>query len=200
MVSRLIRRKIETDPKLLERLVVALPIGGHLGTDTGGRTGGSFQHVPVCTSKEEQGCVVGYRSYPPGASNFRRDDSLKEGQVGVCVHPGNPGGEGKTSLSRAYFPTKVRRLGNLPEGIAEKAPFVLYRDFYEARCVARGDIRVFEVQPRQTPGDIRQNPIDFDSVMTRSALGLHVYDMQFGMGDLIDLVRIKMEAREHTPH
>ncbi len=196
MVCRLIRRRIETDPKLLERLVVALPIGGHLGTDEGGRTGGGFQHVPVCIAKEEQGCVVGYRSYPPGASNFRRDDSLKEGKIGVCVHAGNPEGNEWTRLSRAYFPTRLRRLGDVPEGIAEKAPFVLYRDFYEARCVARGDFRVFEVRPRQVAGDVRQNPIDFDSMLARSALALHVYDIQFGMGDLIDLVRIKVDARE----
>lgn len=196
MVSRLIRRRIETNPALLERLVVALPIGGHLGTDDGGRTGGSFTKVPVCASKEEQGCVVAYRSYAPGASNLGRDQSLMEGKVGVCVHPGNPGSNETTSLSRAYFPTRLRRGGTLPEGIAEKAPFVLYRDFYEARCVAHGDVRVLEVRPRQTAGDVRQNPIDFDTVMTRSVLGLHVYDMQFGMGDLIDLVRIKAEARE----
>jgi hypothetical protein len=171
MVSRLIRRRIETDPNLLSRLVVALPIGGHLGTDAHGRTGGSFEHVPVCTSKEEQGCVVAYRSYPPNASNFGRDDSLKEGKLGVCVHPGNLGENGQHSLSRTYFPTGLRRFGSLPEGIAEKAPFVLYRDFYEARCVAHGDVRVLEVRPRGAAGDTRQNPIDFDSMLVNSVLG-----------------------------
>lgn len=196
MVSRLIRRRIEVDPALLSRLVVALPIGGHLGTDANGRTGGSFQKVPVCTSKEEQGCVVAYRSYPPSATNFGRDESLKEGKVSVCVHPASIGKDESAGLSRAYFPTRARRLGTLPEGIAEKAPFVLYRDFYEARCVAHGDVRVLEVRPRNAPGDTRQNPIDFDSMFVRSAMGLHIYDVQFGMGDLIDLVRFKSEARQ----
>lgn len=199
MVSRLIRRRIENDPALLSRLVVALPIGGHLGTDAHGIRGGSFERVPICTSKEEQGCVVAYRSYPPGASNFGRDETLKEGKLGVCVHPGNVGGTETASLSRAYFPTRYRRMDTLPEGIAEKAPFVLYRDFYEARCVAHGDVRVLEVRPRQAAGDARQNPIDLDSMWVNSAMGLHIYDMQFGMGDLIDLVRVKAEARERLP-
>lgn len=198
MVSRLLRRRIETNPDLLGRLVVALPIGGHLATDDGGRTGGSFTKVPLCTSKEELGCVVAYRSYPPGATNLRRDASLMEGKLGVCVHPGNPGSNDVTSLSRTYFPTRIRRGGNLPDGIAEKAPFVLYRDLFEAQCVTRDNVRVLEVRPRQTAGDVRQNPIDFDTVLTRSALGLHIYDMQFGMGDLIDLVRIKSEAYTRT--
>lgn len=194
MVSRLIRRRIETNPALLERLVVALPIGGHLGTDAAGHTGGSFQRVPVCTSKEDLGCVLGYRSYPPGATNTSRDESLQEGAMGVCVHPGHPGEDVTASLSRAYFPTRARRIGNLPAGVAEQAPFVLYRDFFEGRCVTQGAARMLEVKPRQAPGDVRTNPIDFDTVLTRSTLGLHIYDMQFGMGDLMDLVRVKTDA------
>lgn len=196
MVSRLIHRKIEKDPAILDKLVVALAIGGTLGTDKGGRTGGSFDRVPVCTSKEEQGCVVGYRSYQPGATNFQRDASLVEGETAVCVHPANPGSSETATLSRAYFPTRIRRLSNTPEGIAEQAPFVLYRDFYEAQCLDTGKVRPFEIRVRKAIGDARKNPIDFDTVLTRSALGLHIYDMQFGMGDMIDLVRIKAEARE----
>jgi hypothetical protein len=196
MVSRLIRRRIETDQALLSRLVVALPIGGHLATDGNGLKGGSFERVPICTSKEEQGCVVAYRSYPPGAADFGRNNTLQEGKLGVCVHPGNVGGNEMASFSRTYFPTRLRRTGRLPEGIDEKAPFVLYRDFYEAQCVTRGDVRVLEVRPREAVGDRRQNPIDLDSVLVNSSLGLHIYDIQFGMGDLIDLVRAKAEARQ----
>lgn len=195
MVSRLLRRRIETDPELLAKLVVALPIGGHLGTDRNGKMGGSFQKIPVCSSKEEIGCVVGYRSYPPGTPKTGRDESLQEGAQGVCVHPGDLGANGPAPLSRTYFPTRVRR-SNLPEAIVEKAPFVLYRDYYEARCVAYGNVEVLEVKPRHHQGDARTNPIDFDTMLTRGPLGLHMYDLQFGMGDLIDAVRIKSEAWE----
>lgn len=195
MVSRLLRRRIEKDPSLLEKLVVALPIGGHLGTDQNGKIGGSFQTIPVCTSKEEVGCVLGYRSYPPGTPKTGRDASLKEGAKGVCVHPGDPGTNGPAPLSRTYFPTRLRRT-DLPAEITEKAPFVLYRDFYEARCVAYGDVQVLEIKKRNIAGDSRTNPIDFDTVLTRSTLGLHIYDMQFAMGDLIDTVRIRAEAWE----
>lgn len=195
MISRLIRRRIETDPAVLARLVVALPIGGHVATDSGGLTGGSFLHVPVCTSKEEQGCVVTYRSYPQGATNLGRDASLLEGKVSVCVHPSGSRNTEWTGLSAAYFPTRIRRADNLPDGIVEQAPFVLFRDFYEARCVDHENMRVLEVRPRNAPGDTRQNPIDFDTIMTRGSFGLHIYDMQFGMGDLIELVRVKAQAR-----
>lgn len=196
MVHRLIRGRIEKNPELLSRMVVALPIGGLLATDAKGLTGGSFQKVPVCTSREEQGCVAGYRTYPPGESDFSRDESLKEGDVSVCVHPGNIGGSGSAPLSRAYFPTNLRRTGKIPEGLAEKAPFALYRDFFEARCVAHGNVHVLEVRSREIAGDTRETPIDFNSRLSHSLLGLHIYDMQLGMGDLIDLVRAKAEARE----
>jgi hypothetical protein len=194
MLSRLIRQRIDQSTELRARLVVALAIGGNLGTDGGGRTGGSFKNVPVCSTAEEQGCAIGYRSYPPGASISERDASLKEGKRGVCIHPGDIPGGGPKTLSRSFFSTNTP-LGELPEGVAEQAPFVLYRDFYEARCITLGDAKALEVRPRGASGDTRENPIDFDAQLFQGDLGLHLYDFQLAMGDLIDLVRTKIEAR-----
>ncbi|MCA9713043.1 MAG: DUF3089 domain-containing protein, partial [Myxococcales bacterium] len=63
MTRRLIQRVIEPDAGLRGRMIAALLIGGDVLDD-------SFTEVPRCTSDEQVGCVIAYRSfaegYPPG--------------------------------------------------------------------------------------------------------------------------------------
>lgn len=56
----------ERTDELRARLVVALPIGFNVFTPRDGVKGGTFNDIPLCTSPEETGCVIHYRSYSEG--------------------------------------------------------------------------------------------------------------------------------------
>lgn len=191
ITSRLLRERIEGDPAVHARLVAALPIGWSLATDAGGLTGGSFADTPVCRSADELGCVVGYRTYAAGNEFPVENDDFREGPRSVCVHPGDPGGDGPAPLAGAYFPVDLDD-ATWPAGVDPAVPYVLYRDYFEAQCVTQGDLTALEVRPHD--GDPRTNPLDFSAKIVAGTLGTHIYDVQFGLGDLVDLVGVKATA------
>jgi pimeloyl-ACP methyl ester carboxylesterase len=65
-------RKVSTVPgsemsnEIRARLVVALPLGSNIFIERGATNGGIFSDIPLCTSLEQTGCVIHYRSYPEG--------------------------------------------------------------------------------------------------------------------------------------
>ena len=65
-ISRLIRERIESDAALHSRLLAAYPIGWPIATKQGSDVGGSFEITPTCSTPEQLGCVIGYRSYLQG--------------------------------------------------------------------------------------------------------------------------------------
>lgn len=193
IVSRLLRERVETDPALRARLVAALPIGWWLGTDAAGSTGGSFKLTPLCQTKSQLGCVLGYRSYAAG--NPFPDDGAdyREGAIDVCTLPPDPA-LSSMILSRSFFPSDGEGSGLFPAGVASQAPYVLYRRMYKGRCVSQGGRRALEISLAAEPGDARSNPFDFRSLTLASGSGTHVLDVQLTEGDLIDAIAAKAAA------
>jgi len=189
ITSRLLRERVETDPALRARLVAAAPIGWPIGV--GGPTGGSFPGTPVCTSAEQTGCVIGYRTYADGQEIPAEDPDVREGATSICVHPSDVAGGGPAPLHRTYFPSNLEA-ASWPDTIRSQAPFVLYRDLYEAECVTEGDTTALRVHLHAAAGDTRTSPIDFTDGL--QYVGTHIYDVQFTLGDLITLIGDKADA------
>lgn len=193
ITSRLVRERIETDSALRARLVAALPIGWPIGTDASQSTGGSFKTVPICKTKQELGCAMGYRTYAAG-NVFPTDSAqFSEGSVSVCTLPSDPASS-QTTLSRSYFPSNLDSGGMFPASIASQAPYVLYRRMYKARCVSQGSSKAMEVSLAQEAGDARPNPLNFSSLILAGSNGTHILDVQFTEGDLIDVIAAKAAA------
>ncbi|HEY4240655.1 MAG TPA: DUF3089 domain-containing protein [Kofleriaceae bacterium] len=168
MVMRLVQDFFDDDPSLRARLVLALPIGGHLYAPSGARVGGTFQHVPVCASDDEAGCVIAYRSFREGASLPSPAPKLPPGDEELCVSPGD-------SLDATFARTSKLR-GT--DGIA--TPFVTYPGLYSAHCVAGPDgARALEI------AETRPGPVDLGALKFRTALGTHILDLQIGQENLI---------------
>lgn len=185
MTARLLHDRFDRDATLRQQLVVAMPIGFYFDVPKGAATGGTFDNLPVCASDDQLGCVVAYRTLAAGDTPDPKFWPLATGRAAICVDPAGAA-LGATRLSGAYFPTDH---ASGVKGVT--TPFVLYRDFYQARCVAEPGGRDFlEVSEVRAPGDRRPSPVDLGR--HHGFIGLHIYDFAFTQGDLIELVKKKV--------
>src|SRR5436305_4421505 len=76
ILNRLIHDEIDGKP-IQSRLVSAILLGTVIAVPKGKDVGGSFQHVPLCRSGSQIGCVITYASFrstiaPPSNTLFGR--------------------------------------------------------------------------------------------------------------------------------
>ena len=134
----------------------------------------------------QTGCVVAYSSFlgtPPDPSLFARgaksgfEAIFGTGATGaglrtLCVNPAAPGG-GDTPL-QAFFHTGA--------SVGVATPWVTYPGRYRGRCARSGTASWLQVAPR--PGDPRPAVDERPSRIW----GLHGYDVDLTLGDLVRLV------------
>jgi pimeloyl-ACP methyl ester carboxylesterase len=185
MTRRLLQRVIDPDPELRARMIAGLLIGGDVLDD-------HFESIAPCTSEEEIGCVVAYRTYAEGFPPTR------EMEAGLtCANPSAlGGGEGRTR--GAYFPLQSHQEAFSVAADVDPSittPFLLFRDLYASECVPSGEGQYLEVRVRPGAGDVRANPVPFDApTFSPSVLGLHIADYNFFLGDLLQVVETKATA------
>jgi hypothetical protein len=167
--------------------------------------GGSFQHVPACTSDAETGCVIAYSSFdepPPADSLFGRPgqgvSNLSAGTATVglqvlCTNPADLAGTAATPLT-PYFPSRamLRGLGGLG-GLTPPVvgtPWVTEPELYTGQCLSQGGATWLQVSAPITPGDTR-------TVVGQTlgpTWGLHLVDVNIALGDLVDVARAESAA------
>lgn len=178
MVVKLLQRRFDNDPVMRAKLLVAMPIGGPLEV-------GSLAHIPICTATIERGCAIGYHSYATDAAI----EGWPWGKArSACANPADLGGSGWHAFSRAYLPT-----AKLPDHTGVTTPFVMLRDAYWGTCAHDGEHHFLAIEERRVPGDVRPSPLDLHADKLAKKYGLHVLDLQFELGDLIDLVKAKAQ-------
>lgn len=186
MAVRLLQRYFDTDSKMRERLLLAMPIGWPLEVAKGKLVGGTFKNVPVCSRSGETGCIVSFRSFPYGNDPSPGRAKPSADHESVCVDPvtllrGAPG-----VFSRSFLPTLKGTFSGIDD---VETPFVMLRDFYSGRCVdGENGFRYMGVAATPAEGDTRKSPVDLGALLFKSQLGLHLLDFQFAQGDLVQLV------------
>jgi hypothetical protein len=186
MVVELLQRLFDDDPVMREKLLLAMPIGWPLDVKPGQTTGGTLAHIPACTEHAQTGCVVTFRTYAEGEKGNAGEGMPPAGRESMCVNPAELA-HGASRFTRAFFASSGK------DGI--HTPFVLVRDFYQARCVASsGGRRYLAVSVAGRPGDLRESPVDMGFFFFHGKYGYHVLDMQFAQGDLVDLVAERAAA------
>jgi hypothetical protein len=186
MLTRLIAEEIDPRRAVRGRLVSALLIGGNVLVPAGRDVGGSFQHVPACRSRTQVGCVVAYSSFlktPPDPSLFARGTAsafqLIFGQPTpgddlqtLCVNPAAPAG-GSAGLDAFFY---------------DAGAWTTYPGRYRGRCAEAGGAHWLQIDP--TPGDPR--PVVEGRL--GPGWGLHGFDVNLTLGDLVSLVRRQAAA------
>lgn len=189
MLIRLIQTEIDPNPSLRRRMVSAIILGGNVTVAEGKEVGGSFEHVPACTSVDETGCVIAYSSFlhtPPRDSLFGRPGvgvSALSGQAAMkglrvlCVNPALPGG---SATIRPLFPM----------GSGDSTQWVTYPGLYSAHCETHDGATLLQVDVHRATSDDRP-------VVTQSLgpeWGLHLYDVNLTMLDLLAMVGDQIAA------
>jgi hypothetical protein len=201
MLIRLLSAEIDSSPVLRPRVVSAIIAGGNVTVPAGKLVGATFQHLPLCSSATETGCVIAYSTFPsqpppgalfgrPGAGvSFLSGQTATTGLEVACVNPAALGG-GSAGLS-PYFP----KAETSPPAPAVRTPWVTYPDLYAARC-ERGDGATW-LDVSATPGAGDRRPLVTENL--GPIWGYHVDDINLVLGNLVQDVRTQ-EAAYHTLH
>jgi len=194
VLIRLISAELDHQPSVLDRLLVAVLVGGNLQVPSGKTVGATFTKVPLCTSGTQTGCAIAFSAYPsepPAGSVFGRPGqgvSLQSGQLAkagqqvACVNPAAVGG-GTGDLG-TYFLTAFQ------PGLTEHVttPWVTYPGLYSATCEQGGGATWLQVT--SLAGTSHTRPVVNDDTIgalggTGPAWGYHAYEYQLTLGNLL---------------
>ena len=204
VLTQLIRNEIDGKP-VQSRIVSALLLGTSLPVPKGKDVGGAFQHMPLCRSANQTGCVIAYASFrstapPPANSRFGRVQG--ENMVAACVNPAALGG-GSGEL-HSYLAAAGSSLGSSAEprpwvnpAKPVSTPFVSVPGLLSASCVSNEKGSYLEITVHGNPADPRTDDIVGDVQVNGQVLadwGLHLIDVNLTMGNLIDIVRDQSRA------
>jgi hypothetical protein len=203
MLRRLIAAEIDGKPSVRRKLVSAHLTGGNVLVAKGSDRGGDFANIPACRSKSQTRCVVAYSAFNgpvPNDSRFGRvaasawdPTANPETRDVLCTNPANLAVGGRGNLiarnSMAAFPGTIGVLisvlgRNLPTRIT--TPWISQDYLFSAQCQSSGGATVLMVSSRTSEPPLRPSP--------DAGWGLHLADMNIGMGNLLSLAKSQASA------
>jgi hypothetical protein len=204
ILAELIRQEIDGQP-IQARMVSAIIPGATIAVPRGKDVGGAFQHVPICHSASQTGCVIAYSSFrstiPPPA-NTRFGKVANPDLVAACSNPAALGG-GIGDL-HAYLSREGRSIVGVtpPQPWVTPAqpidtPWVSVPGMLTARCTSNENATYLEVTVHADPSGRRTNDIVGDigaNGHVAADWGLHLVDVNLAMGNLVDIVGDQTKA------
>jgi hypothetical protein len=205
VLTQLIKNEIDGKP-MQSRIISALLLGTSLPVPRGKDVGGAFQHLPLCHSARQIGCVITYasfRSNAPPAANSRFGRVPGENMVSGCTNPAAlAGGSGEL---HAYLGS--RGSGVVSAEMVQKSwvtpsqpidtPFVSVPGLLTAECVSNEKGSYLAITVHGDPSDPRTDDITGDVVVNGQVLadwGLHLIDVNLAIGNLVDIVGQQSKA------
>ena len=205
ILNRLIREEIDGKP-IQSRMVSAILLGTVIAVPKGKDVGGSFQHVALCHSATETGCVItfaAFRSTMPPPANTLFGKVSDPNMVAACTNPAALGG-GSGEL-HAYLDKTGRTITSTiapkpwvtPEQPID-TPWVSVPGLLTAKCASNENASGYlEVTVHGNTSDPRVDDIVGDIGAPPNVLanwGLHLIDVNLAMGNLIDIVAQESKA------
>ena len=183
MLTRLVKEEIDPNRAQRRRLVFALLIGGDVTVRKGRDRGGDFKHVRACRSARQSGCVIAYNSFltsPAPSAFFGRAGGLflprpeRRGARGAVHQPGRVAGRQRPAAPGAAGLRAWRR----------------YTGLYSGRCISANGANWLQVTDVAGATDPRPRLTENLGV----AWGLHNYDVNLALGNLVPLVERQARA------
>lgn len=204
VLTELIRREIDGKP-IQARLVSAILPGATVPVARGKDVGGAFQHIPLCRSASQTGCLIAYSAFrststPPSNSRFGKvaDPNLQA----ACVNPAAlAGGSGELhSYLSAAGSTITSPIAPKPWVEPERpiaTPWVRVPGLLTAECKSNDFATYLEITVHGNPADPRTDDIVGDLSVGGQVLkdwGLHLIDVNLAMGNLVEIVGKQAKA------
>lgn len=204
ILARLIKEEIDGKP-VQARMVSAILLGTTLAVPSGKDVGGAFQHVPLCHSATQTGCVITYASFrstvaPPANTLFGK--VAGPNQTAACTNPAALGG-GSGEL-HAYLSTDGSTIvGTFPPkpwvvpAQPIDTPWVSVPGLLTAQCMTNDNATYLEVSVHGDPSGRRTSDIVGDLMagkLVQANWGLHLVDVNLAMGNLVDIVGQQAKA------
>jgi len=205
ILNRLIREEIDGKP-IQGRMLSAILLGTTIAVPKGKDVGGSFQHVPLCKSASQLGCVITFASFrstvpPPANTLFGKVPDAT--MAAACTNPAAlAGGSGEL---HAYLDASGRTITSntpakpwvTPEQKID-TPFVSVPGLLTAKCSSNENATGYlEITVHGDPNDPRVDDIVGDIGSPAQPLanwGLHLIDVNLAMGNLLDIVSAETKA------
>jgi hypothetical protein len=193
MLNQLVKEQIDPKPALRHQLVSAVLLGGNLTVPIGGTVGGSFQHTPTCQVVWQTHCVVAYSTFlhePPVGAFFGRTESPSL-QV-MCVNPtlllqGKHAGPLLSYYPTSPFPGPLGAFIQVPPA---PTPWVATPGEYSGQCQKANRaswLQATHVGPAGDPRLVLEETLGPE-------WGLHLYDVNIALGNLVGLVWLQSAA------
>ena len=205
VLTQLIKNEIDGKPEQ-SRIISALLLGTSLPVPRDKDVGGAFQHMPLCHSEKQTGCVITYASFrskapPPANSRFGRVPG--ENMVSGCTNPAALGG-GSGEL-HAYLGSRLSGVVSTEMSLRSwltppqpiDTPFVSVPGLLTAVCVSNEKGSYLAITVHGDASDPRTDEIPGDVVVNGQVLadwGLHLIDVNLAIGNLVDIVGQQSKA------
>jgi len=188
MLIMLLRNSFDHSAALRHQLMSAIILGGDLTVAPGSTVGGAFENIPACTSPGQTGCVIAYSSFleePPQDTGFGKPgqgaallwgETQTSGQQVLCTDPAAL--DGNAGSLKPLFLTSSQ------PNQAVTTPWVTYPQLYTGSCQSKDGITWLQVNPSTDQTDVRPRVKE----NAGPAWGLHQYDVDLALGNLIDIV------------
>jgi len=197
ILAQLMRQEIDGKP-VQSRLVSAILLGTTLAVPRGKDVGGAFQHIPLCHSATQSGCVITYASFratapPPANTLFGK--VTDPNMVAACTDPAALGG-GSGEL-HPYFATDGRTIVGepsrswLPTQKPITTPWVTLSGLLVAQCASNENATFLQISLRRDAniiGDLTSGG------QVQTNWGLHLVDVNLAMGNLVEIVGAEANA------
>jgi hypothetical protein len=198
ILDELIRKEIDSKP-VQSRMVSAILLGVTLSVPRGKDVGGSFQHVPLCRSASQTGCVITYssfRSTAPPPANTRFGKVTNPDLIAACTNPATL--RGGSGALHGYLSTEGRTIIGTtkpepwitPERRLE-TPWISVQGLLTGECRTNENATYLEVTVHPDPSGKRTSDIIGDLTPD---WGLHLVDFNIAIGDLVDIVGQQAKA------
>ena len=204
MLQLLIEREIDGKP-IQQQMLSAMLMGFNTEVPTGGDVGGQFQHVPLCKSPTQTGCVISYVSFradAPPPANSRFGVTTTAGRQVACTNPADLANNSDAPLDAVLGARGAGQSSRPPpawvnNGQAVTTGFVRVPGLLTGRCVTDAHGTYFAITVHPDPADPRTDVIVGDIMVGDRVLadwGLHLLDVSEAQGNLIGLVRSQSAA------
>jgi Protein of unknown function (DUF3089) len=194
VLEQLIAKDVDPKPVARDRMLSAILLGGNVLVKKGKEVGGTFKHIPACTSDTQLGCVIAYSTFdqPPPANSLFGRTAVPGDQV-LCTNPAAlAGGAAKIDPvfpSAPFAPGTLIAAGNALLKLTRPMPktvWVSEPGAYRAQCSSAGGANVLQI-----------SPLGGAQVATPSpdpTWGLHLVDGNVELGNLVTVVKDEAAA------